>query len=245
MESCCSPSSRPLLSTNVDDVEQKLSEHQVLASEVTSRLDKVREVRSAALASVGGDESGLPASVAGVLNVAQSLLHSMPAELEERKQYLEAAKQQRAQYDSLVERLNSWVEEAQLKLRPVDAGVDFANVEAEWEEHKKYFGQETRLRDLLDQIHDTANKIWASLEQQDQDKVGHEQEFFNQLVKNTLNSAHSRQAELEEHVRAWRSFRETREQVSEVVEAITVDTERPTSLAGVKSAIARIDASTR
>ncbi len=174
-----------------------------------------------------------------------ALLHSMPAELEERRRYLEDNKDKRLQYDSLVERLNNWVEEAQLKLRPFEAGVDFHNVQTELDEHRKYFSQETKLRDLLDKIHDTANKIWASLDQADQDKVGHEQEFFNQLVKNTLNSAHSKQAELEEHLKKWKAFRELHAKAKEAVTALVVETERPSSLAGVKGAIARVDAASR
>ena len=179
------------------------------------------------------------------MNDANAMLHSLPLELESRKQYLEDNKNHRLQYDSLVERLNNWVEEAQMKLRPFDSGVDYQNIESDFEEHKKYFSQETKLRDLLDKIHDTANKIWASLVQHDQDKVSHEQEFFNQLVKNTLNSAHSKQAQLEENVKKWRSFREVHDQVEEIVGNIVVETERPSSLVGVKSSIARIDSSTK
>ena len=82
------------------------------------------------------------------------------------------------EYDSLVERLNSWVEEAQVKLRPFESGVDYESLETDLESHKKYFSEETRLRELLHSIHDTANKIWASLSQVDQDKITHEQVSF-------------------------------------------------------------------
>ncbi len=81
----------------------------------------------------------------------------------------------------------------QVKLRPVSdsasasgpsgGAVDFEGLDTELDEHRRYFSQETRLRDLLGQIHDTAAKIWPSLDANDQEKVGHEQEFFNQLVK--------------------------------------------------------------
>ena len=84
----------------------------------------------------------------------------------------------RLEYDSLVERLNSWVEEAQVKLRPFESGVDYESLETDLESHKKYFSEETRLRELLHSIHDTANKIWASLSQVDQDKITHEQVSF-------------------------------------------------------------------
>jgi hypothetical protein len=150
------------------------------------------------------------------------------------------------QYDSLVERLNNWVEEAQLKLRPYESGVDFANLENDLKEHKTYFSEETKLRDLLDKIHDKANKIWASLNQDDQDKLAHEQEFFNQLVKNTLNSAHIRQAELEENLKKWKALREAHKRATEAAAgAAPRNRERPTTLAGVKSAITRVDAAIR
>ena len=232
--------SRPLLSTSVDDVEKELVKHSEMDAEIRVYLDRVKKIRDGT-----SSEENLPGSVANVLNDASALLHSLPQELQSRKQYLEDNKNHRLQYDSLVERLNNWVEEAQMKLRPFDSGVDYQNIESDYEEHKKYFSQETKLRDLLDKIHDTANKIWASLVQNDQDKVSHEQEFFNQLVKNTLNSAHSKQAQLEENVKKWRSFREVYDQVEEMVSTIVVETERPSSLAGVKSSIARIDSNSK
>ena len=233
--------SRPLLSTTVQDVEEKLSDHHQLALEIGACLEKVKRLRDEAKS----EATPMPASVAKVLSSASALLQSMPNDLADRRQYLENNKQHRLHYDSLVERLNSWVEEAQLKLRS-NGGVDFANVAGELDEHKTYFSQETQLRDLLNKIHDTANKIWPSLDQSDQDKVAHEQEFFNQLVKNTLNSAHSRQAALEDHAKKWAAFRKMFERVSEMVAAVVVvDKEKPSSLAGVKSGIARIDASAK
>jgi hypothetical protein len=94
-----------------------------------------------------------------VLSSAAALLTSLPAELEERRQYLERNKEFRLQYDSFVERLNGWVEEAQIKLRTFESGIDFQSLESDLEEHKVYFRQETKLRDLLTKIHETADKI--------------------------------------------------------------------------------------
>lgn len=174
------------------------------------------------------------------------MLGSMPQELAERRLYLEANKNYRLQYDGLVERLNNWVEEAQLKLRHFDSGVNFANVDHELREHKDYFGQEAKLKELLDEIHVTSNKIWASLEKPEQDKLAHQQEFFNQLLRNTLNSANGRQAALEESAKKWKVFAEVRERVAEAVSAVcVVESERPSSLAGVKSGIARIDSAAK
>ncbi len=146
------------------------------------------------------------------------------------------------QYDSLVERLNNWVEEAQIKLRPFDSGVDFNNLEVDLEEHKKYFSEETRLRELLHSIHDTANRIWASLGETDQEKINHEQEFLTQLVKNTLNSANVKQKEFEENIKKWKVYQESIDKITSVLEMLTFDPERPSSLSSVKTSIQKVDA---
>ncbi len=240
--------SRPLLRTSVEDVEAKIADHQQLDESVRFHLSKASAAKERAEREGG---AVLPGGVLEVLSQASALLHSMPAELEERRQYLQTNKELRTRYDSLVERLNNWVEEAQLKLRPLDAaGVDFANVESDLEEHKRYFGGETKLRDLLDQIHETANKIWASLDQHDQDKVSHEQEFFNQLVKNSLNSAHSRRAALEESAGRWRAFRAAHTKASAAATTVSeaaaaASKEKPSSLAAVKGTIGRVDTALR
>ena len=147
----------------------------------------------------------------------------------------------RLQYDSLVERLNNWVEEAQIKLRPFDSGVDFNNLEVDLEEHRKYFSEETRLRELLHSIHDTANRIWASLGETDQEKINHEQEFLTQLVKNTLNSANVKQKEFEENIKKWKVYQESIDKITSVLEMLTFEPERPSSLSSVKTSIQKVD----
>ena len=237
--------SRPLLGTGVKDVEAKLREHDDnLTNTIQSHLEKLKTLR------LEGEGKKLPAQIKGVLSSAAALLSSLPAELEERRQYLERNKEYRLQYDSYVERLNSWVEEAQIKLRNFESGIDFENLEKDLDEHKVYFRQETKLRDLLSKIHETADKIRPSLDgSSSQEKLRHEEEFLNQLVKNTLNSAHSRQAEFEENYKRWKSYRELFEQVLEMTSGLTVVTVeepiKPSSLTGIKSAISRNDSQTR
>ena len=61
-------------------------------------------------------------------------------------------------------------------------------------------------------------------------------------LRNTLNSAGGRQAALENGAKKWKAFAEVRELAREAVASVcVVECERPSSLAGVKSAIARID----
>ena len=180
--------SRPLLAPAAEDVERRLSEHDRLAAEVEPVLDRIRRLRDEAKSEGGDCDVNLPASVANILSSAAATLASMPQELADRRAYLEENRDHRLRYDGLVERLNNWVEEAQLKLRQHDSGVDFANVEDELKEHKEYFGQEGKVKELLEEIHATSNKIWASLEKAEQDKHATQQEFFNQLVRNYLPS---------------------------------------------------------
>ena len=229
--------SQPLLTTTVADVDSHLVAHKELSTAVMEYVDKIKVINEQAR-----KESDLPPRIFEMLSTASALIQEMPRELTERGAYLETQKNFRLQYDSLVERLNNWVEEAQIKLRPSgDAGYDFENMSDDLEEHKQYFGEETRLRDLLHSIHDTANKIWASLGETDQDKISHEQEFLTQLVKNTLNCAHSRQSEYEEQVRVWMTYQETVERVQVLLEELDFERETPSSLAGVKTSIQKVD----
>ena len=161
--------------------------------------------------------------------------------VQERRQYLENNKNYRYQYDSLTARLNNWIEEAQLKLRPLDSGVDFQNLETDLAEHQKYFSQETKLKELLHSIHEMANKIWASLATKDQDKINHEQEFFTQLVKNTLNSANSKQAELEKKLKLWKEYSQFVQRMETMFEDLKFDEETPSSLSSLKNSISKVD----
>ena len=228
---------RPLLTTTVEDVDKQISVHQQLTQGIMDYVEKIRDINE-----VAKKESEIPASVFDMLSSASAMIQTMPRELEERKQYLENHKNFRLQYDSLVERLNNWIEEAQIKLRPIDSGIDFENLKDHLEEHKKYFSQESKLKELLHSIHDMANKIWASLASKDQDKINHEQEFLTQLVKNTLNSAATCQTQFEENIKKWKAYCESLEKVRTIVAESKYEPEVPSSLPSVKTSIQKIDA---
>jgi len=235
--------SRPLLKTTVEDVESQLAAHKELANNIMEYIDIVKGIQSKAKKE--GDTNS-SARICDLLSTASALIQTIPREMEARHCYLETNKNLRLQYDSLVERLNTWIEEAQVKLRPLEAGVDFFHLAEDLEDHKRYFSEETKLRELLHSIHDTANKIWASLATNDQDKINHEQEFLTQLVKNTLNSAHIKQLEFKESLKTWTSFQETFDKTrSQVLEGLGSgggqEPDRPTSVAAVKTAILKVD----
>ena len=227
---------QPLLKTTVEDVEINITAHKQLTLDIMEYIEKIKNINEAAK-----KEKEIPASVFEMLSTASALIQAMPRDLEERKEYLENNKNYRLQYDSLVERLNNWIEEAQIKLRPHDSGVDFENLKADLEEHRNYFSQESKLKELLHSIHDIANKIWASLAPNDQDKINHEQEFLTQLVKNTLNSAHSRQSEFEENIKVWQAYQEHSEKIRSVISSLSFEPESPGSFAGVKTSIQKVD----
>ena len=227
---------QPLLKTTVEDVETNITAHKQLTLDIMEYIEKIKNINEAAK-----KEHEIPASVFEMLSTASALIQAMPRELEERKEYLENNKNYRLQYDSLVERLNNWIEEAQIKLRPLDSGVDFENLKADLADHKNYFSQESKLKELLHSIHDIANKIWASLAANDQNKINHEQEFLTQLVRNTLNSAHSRQSEFEENIKIWETYQESVDKIRSVISELRFDPESPSSFSSVKTSIQRVD----
>ena len=228
---------RPLLKTTVADVEDQISLHKQLTHDIMEHIEKVRDINE-----VAKEEREIPPMVFEMLSTASALVQAMPKELEERKQYLENNKNYRLQYDSLVERLNNWIEEAQIKLRPIDSGIDYENLHGDLQDHAKYFSQELKLKELLHSIHDMANKIWASLATQDQDKINHEQEFLTQLVKNTLNSATNTQKQFEENIKLWNNHMENMNTLHSLLENdIKFEPENPASFAGLKTSIQKID----
>jgi len=57
------------------------------------------------------------------------------------------------------------------------------------------------MRELVSHdIQQAADKIWPSLSPSEQEELTNEQSQLTQLLKNTLNSAKSRQAQLEQDV---------------------------------------------
>ncbi|CAG2069146.1 unnamed protein product, partial [Timema podura] len=157
---------RPSPATNV------VSLVQLLAAEVTGYLDRVKAVQDAAR-----HEDGMPSSLLEQLSEANSLLNSLPRELEERGKYLEANRQLRLDYAALKDRLHAWVVEAQERLQKGAAGVDFQNVVADLEEHKMFFSTEPAMKELVSQqIQQAADHIWPSLTGVEQEELSREQQ---------------------------------------------------------------------
>lgn len=98
---------------------------------MNSYLDRVRAVQESVR-----HEEGMPGSLMEQLSEANSLLTTLPQELEERGKYLETNRQLRLDYAALKENLHAWVKEADAKLQSGKFGVDFENVVRDLEEHK-------------------------------------------------------------------------------------------------------------
>lgn len=195
--------SRPLLNRDVGSVDKKLIEHTTLAKNIQSYLDKLTKITD-----IIKSDDGVPGSLLDMVSEANSLQASLPEELANRERYLQDNKKYRQQYAQLVEKLNIWVNEATIRLDMSKNGTDFENIEEDLEEHKSFFNtSEPEMKDLVGKrMQDIVDKIWPSLAAGEQEELSKEHQKHNQLLKNTLNSAKSRQAQLEQDLDIWKDF---------------------------------------
>lgn len=195
--------SRPLLNRDVASVDKKLVEHANLAKNIQSYLDKLTKITD-----IIKNDDGVPGSLIEMVSEANSLQTSLPAELANREKYLQDNKKHRQQYLQLVEKFNIWVNEAAIRLDMGKNGTDFENIESDLEEHKSFFNaSEPEMKDLIGKrMQDIVDKIWASLAATEQEELSKEHQKHNQMLKNTLNSAKSRQAQLEQDLEIWKDF---------------------------------------
>lgn len=125
---------RPLLQLSVESVEQERTRHKALAAECKSLLAAVENIMSAI-----PQESTIPSTLQERLSESTFLRDTIPAELASRGTYLEEQLALRVQYDECVRRLNNWLDESKLRLRPPSNGVDFENVSKDLHEHQVSF----------------------------------------------------------------------------------------------------------
>lgn len=221
--------SRPLLNRDVETVEKELQNHDELSNNVNEYLERIRKVQQASK-----NDDGMPGSLLEQLSEANSLLSSLPRELEEREKYLELNKERREQYAALKQKLYDWVKEAEIRLSNNKEGVDFENVLTDLEEHRIFFSSEGAMKELVSQtIQQAADKIWPSLTPYEQEELSREQQQHTQLLKNTLNSAKSQKAQLEQDAEIYKDYCQSLDKVKSVI-ARTKFTDEPVStLAGL------------
>ncbi|XP_072386756.1 muscle-specific protein 300 kDa isoform X12 [Diabrotica undecimpunctata] len=228
--------SRPLLGRDINTVDKELKNHEELAEKVNEHLDKIRKIKEA----TKHDES-LPGSIQEQLQEANSLLVSLPRELEERKKYLDTNRVLREEYAIQKQKLYDWIKEAEIRLATHKDGVDFENIVQELEEHKIFFSTESNIKDLVNQaIQQAADKIYPSLTSYEQEELSREQQQHMQVLKNTLNSAKSQKAQLEQDAEIWKDYCNTLEKVKAVISRTQFTDEPVSTLAGLHFNIQKI-----
>ncbi|XP_076667923.1 muscle-specific protein 300 kDa isoform X16 [Andrena cerasifolii] len=228
--------SRPLLERDPITVEAELKKHSELCEAVNEHLDRIRNLKNSI-----PYEEGMPGSLKEMLSEAVSMLSSLPREMEERGNYLESNMKFRLEYAALTDKLRSWVREAEIRLESDKDGLDFENILSDLEEHKIYFSSEPSIRELVSQqIQQAADKIWPSLSTSEQEELGAEQQQHTQLLKNTLNTAKSQRARLEQGAETWRDYTQTLERVRAVIARTRFTDEPVTTLAGLQFNIQKI-----
>ncbi|KAL4710682.1 hypothetical protein ACJJTC_003318, partial [Scirpophaga incertulas] len=219
--------SRPLLNRDVASVDKKLVEHNTLVKNIQTYLDKFTKISD----TIKNDD-GIPGSLLEMLSEGNSLKTSLPAELANREKYLQDNKKNRQQYLQLVEKLNLWVNEANIRLNMGKNGTDFENIEADLEEHKSFFNtSEPEMKDLVGKrMQDVVDKIWPSLAASEQEELSKDHQKHNQLLKNTLNSAKSRQAQLEQDLEIWKDFCQLVDKIKAILDKNNIEDAAVTSI---------------
>ncbi|XP_025834538.1 nesprin-1 isoform X2 [Agrilus planipennis] len=229
--------SRPLLNRDVESVQKELDNHQKLKEDVDKYLDRIREILSS-----NNKDDDMPGSLTEKLSEASSLLSSIPRELQERERYLEESKVLRENYDLLKKKLFDWIKEAELRIRSNKEGVDFENILTDLEEHKIYFNTETVMKELVSvKIQQAADKIWPSLSPNEQEELSRDQQKCTQMLKNTLNSAKSLQAKLEQNCDVWKDYLQILGKVEAIIARSRFVDEPVSTLAGLRFNIQKLD----
>lgn len=104
-----------------------------------------------------------------------------------------------------------------------------------------YFSAESSIRELVSQqIQQAGDKIWPSLNSAEQEELSLSQQQHTQLLKNTLNTAKSYRAHLEQGAESWRDYIQILERVKSVISRMRFTDEPVTTLAGLQFNIQKI-----
>lgn len=162
------------------------------------------------------------------------MVATLPNELEEREKYLISSKQHRLDYMMLVAKFNDWTHEAEIRLQHGNHGIDYENIMTDLEEHKIFFSTEPTIKDLVSkQIQAAADKIWPSLNKMEQEELSRELQHHTQVLKNTLNSAKSQRAQLEQDGEVWKSYCQMNDKIKTILSRIECNDDVVANLAGL------------
>ncbi|KAL3268198.1 hypothetical protein HHI36_007323 [Cryptolaemus montrouzieri] len=228
--------SRPLLERNIGSVDKEIEEHKKFAKEILGYLDKIRSIQQATK-----NDDSMPSSLLEQLSEANSLLNSLPKELEDREKYLLANREMREKYEALKKKFFDWIKEAEIRLESYKEGVDFENILTDLEEHKIFFSTENSIKELVSvNIQKAADEIWSSLTSGEQEELSREQQHLTQTLKNTLNSAKSQRARMEQSGEIWKEYCQSLDKVKSVISRTRFIDEPVSTLAGLHFNIQKI-----
>lgn len=104
-----------------------------------------------------------------------------------------------------------------------------------------FFSSESSIRELVSQqIQAASNEIWPSLSSSEQEELSLRQQRLTQLLKNTLNLAKSRQAQLEQDSEVWKDYQTSLDKVRATLARAQFSDEPVTTLAGIQFNIQKI-----
>ncbi len=106
-----------------------------------------------------------------MLSEAKVLLQTLPAEMSERHQYLEAARSLREDFASSAKKLNEWIEVAKdtLDSGAKKKGVNYEKILNCIDEHQEFFSADSEAKELAGKIQKLAEKILPSMRTADQE----------------------------------------------------------------------------
>ena len=252
---------RPLLQLPAESVEQESSKHKALAGDVKALLVATESL----FASIPHD-SAIPSTLQERISEATFLRDTLPTELASRGAYLEEQLALRSQYESVIRRLNNWMDEARLRLRPPSNGVDFEHIDKELDEHKVNFSMLWKLgylihnflfcfafkayfnneaispQSLLDNIRTIADQILQSVDTPQQNDLQSEVNALSESVKNCLAAASDRQDQLDKDSRAYKEYEKSLEEVKQAIVANTQSVEETaTNIPALKTLIVGLE----
>lgn len=103
-----------------------------------------------------------------------------------------------------------------------------------------FFSSEPSIRELLQKIQQAGDRIWPSLSSVEQEELSREQQQLTQLLKNTMNSARSRRAQLEQDTEIWKDYLQLLDKVHTVLSRTRFTDEPVSTLAGLHFNIQKV-----
>ncbi|XP_067130355.1 LOW QUALITY PROTEIN: muscle-specific protein 300 kDa-like [Centruroides vittatus] len=232
--------SRPLLSLNVDSVDNEMKKHQALAADMQKRLELAKTLSEnirKELPRVSGNISEMVQENLSELNLLQTTL---PRELQERNQYLDTALISRRKYNEAKEGLIQWLDKAEKLIVVPDDGMDYENINTLLSNHKIFFSETNKWEDQLGRLEGLAQKIRPSLQEGQVPFLIQELDTFRGRLERTTTAADKRRAELEKEQLAWQEYNNILEKINKCLKNMKMPEERPATIAAIRVSIQNV-----